>query len=273
MQRGCRCAATILAVFALATLSSAEITWRKLVGGVKGKWTATATFPVLGGQSPVYKIANRAFERRAKAAMSDFKEEMRLENQGGIAYRCFLEFRIDLKFDHPNLVSALARTEIFTGGAHPNHLAEPMNFGLAKDSARSLTLSDLLAPGVDPAMLFAEFVDPRIRAEKLRRGAGEDYDADPNLQGLWVLGRESITWVFPHYAVGSYAEGEYDVQIPWAQLRSRLDLSGPLAPIFKPGSKTRPPTKQRPPVTFAVPTRVMELLMNRAIRAFVGGSR
>lgn len=165
--------------------------------------------------------------------MADFREMMSQENQGGVAYKCFLDQTVRIIYVDELLVSAYEQTEIFTGGAHPNHLLKTLNFGKAPDGkVRLLKLADIMAPGADASMLFAEFTDPVLRGQKRSRGAPEDYDPDPTLEDRFVIDRDSITWYFEPYSVGSYAEGGYYPRVPTWSVRDRLDPKGPCKNIL-----------------------------------------
>ncbi|GLH78934.1 hypothetical protein SSBR45G_38430 [Bradyrhizobium sp. SSBR45G] len=80
-----------------------------------------------------------------------------------------------------------------------------------------------------------------LKAEKKRRDAGETITADlferlePKLLGIGAVtltpstetGKSSgLTFHYPPYAVGSYAEGQYVAFVPWETLKPYLSPEG-----------------------------------------------
>jgi hypothetical protein len=123
------------------------------------------------------------------------------------------------------------------GAAHPNSLTRTLTFGLKP--FRGIELGDLFVPASDYLRILSDYCieelhkmqphrwnDPSERAErlKLRRdewimsGAGAQYD---NFRPF-LLANEGILVFFDAYKVGSYAEGRYEVFVPFHLLRPCL---------------------------------------------------
>lgn len=148
----------------------------------------------------------------------------------------------------PRYVSAIAKIESFTGGAHPNHRFE--GFVWDRLAERRLETADLLADptvGSDSMQKFAALVRDAVIAMKRERLP----DYDPAKDDLFVgeVGTKPFLpdpASYPHvtlaaatetqkgggfvvhyapYEVGSYAEGAYEVVIPADVARPLLKSS------------------------------------------------
>lgn len=124
----------------------------------------------------------------------------------------------------PRLISLVANTGAFTGGAHPNHTSSALLW--ERNARKEVKLDELFAS----AERFEGLVRPRfcelIDAERLKRREGETLEGEfsrcPAFSELTIapadtngLGRfDSIQLIADPYIAGPYAEGSYEIAVP-----------------------------------------------------------
>ncbi len=129
----------------------------------------------------------------------------------------------------PRLVSLKQTWYENTGGAHPNHGYGALLWDTG--SKRPVRPEDLFLSGSDAAIDKA--LCDGLAAAKAKKGAGDwDRQAWPCpkwREAEFVLAPSTqagrfggLTFLFDPYEVGPYAEGEYEVTLPWALFRGVL---------------------------------------------------
>ena len=141
-------------------------------------------------------------------------------------------FEIDYDIVHhrPELVSLQLRIFVYTGGAHPNSLTRSVNWDLRLD--REITLTDLFRPDSG----FGGTISRYCRRELARLNLGDpawlDRGTAFNYENYqrWNPTRAGLRITFDPYQVAAYAQGAFEVTIPWTLLATLLRPSfGPLA--------------------------------------------
>lgn len=135
----------------------------------------------------------------------------------------------------PRLISARIEGYGFSGGAHGN----PTTVGLNIDtqSGRKLAFADAFDGAA--RVKLADGCLAKITPEKVRRGIDEPKgdelkqlraNIDETLSNLdtWNFSAGGATIVFEHYAIGSYAEGAYECEVPLDRLRELAKKGFPL---------------------------------------------
>ena len=143
-------------------------------------------------------------------------------------------------------VSIVRSDYMDTGGAHPNSDVNTILWD--SDANKRISIRPFFAETADggPTMkAMVKAVLASLTAEKKKRDAGETATADwfksvePKLLKIGavtlapstVSGKSSgLTFHYPPYAVGPYAEGEYVAFVPWETLKPYLTPEG--AKIF-----------------------------------------
>lgn len=151
------------------------------------------------------------------------------------------------------LVSLKGSWFSYTGGAHPN---SGFNTLLWDVNAAEIARSDLLLPpGPGDAQVQTALCDG-IRQARAGKGVGPTDDVSMWPCPKWrdadfVLTPSStpgklggFTFVFDPYSIGSYAEGPYEVTVPYAAIKGVLApafanefAGGPAQPASKPSAK------------------------------------
>ena len=132
-----------------------------------------------------------------------------------------------LAFASPDMMSVRSYYWTFTGGAHGN--GGVSNFNIDMASGGMLEIVDFFSE--DAAAELAQSCREQLIAEKRRRNGGEPYDpaADDFLKdgiiaehiatiSRWSFAAGKASVSFDPYAIGSYAEGQYDCTYPMDEL-------------------------------------------------------
>lgn len=135
----------------------------------------------------------------------------------------------------PRLISARVEGYDFEGGAHGN----PSTSGLNVDTktGRKLVFADAFDKAAQEKLTAACLA--QIAPEKVRRGMDEPKGDDlkslrkgieDGLADLdtWNFTAKGATIVYGHYAIGSYAEGTYECDVPLARLKELAKKDFPL---------------------------------------------
>jgi hypothetical protein len=145
-----------------------------------------------------------------------------------------LEFRDEklvnttIAYYSDSLISLRIQTYSDGGGAHGNEWFEARNFVLRQGKLRELKLHDLFLPDSD---YLSRLSSPCLSALRER---GASFVVNGSVKTLksddlkaFILGPRGITITFSPYVVASFAEGAFDVTIPWRML-SDIVASDPL---------------------------------------------
>lgn len=139
-------------------------------------------------------------------------------------------------------VSILRNDYMDTHGAHPNSDVNTILWNKAEN--KRISIRPFFTETVDngPAMkAMMKAVIASLKVEKKKRGAGETAtdewfkSVEPSLLKIGAVtlapstdaGKSSgLTFHYPPYAVGPYAEGEYVAFVPWEALKPYLGAEG-----------------------------------------------
>jgi hypothetical protein len=220
----------LVAVLAVAAVAAGpKITWITKHEGRAHWWTLKTVRPVFGGKEAVYGAANHAFAATLKATVDDYRDVVaRLEkdNERPNAPYTF-EATPLVSLATPTLVSGWFFIYQTNNGVHPNDYYRCLAVGLVDGKARRLKAADLLRPERKVADFGARVLLPFVNAEKVKRGAAK-IDALPDgVVEDFVLTPTAIDWQISADEVGPYAEGAYEVKVPYDDIkqwtRIRLD--------------------------------------------------
>ena len=135
----------------------------------------------------------------------------------------------------PRLLSSRIEGYEFTGGAHGNPLTTGLNIDMK--SGRKLAFADGFDKAAQEKLTASCLV--QIVPEKIRRGMDEPKGDELTMlrkgveEGLaildtWNFTPKGATIVYGHYAIGSYAEGAYECDVPLARLKELAKKDFPL---------------------------------------------
>ncbi len=158
---------------------------------------------------------------------------------------CEYSAAANLTYASPDLIAMNVSVYMFGGGAHGNSSA--MSITLDRKSGKALTFADIFTPAAGKA-LTAKCAEG-IKAQKLSRFAESGTEAevkklvaddmvnyaDAIAQGVgdltnWLVYDDRAEVYFAPYALGSYAEGEYQCTLPKADLEKAAGSKGWIVP-------------------------------------------
>jgi hypothetical protein len=124
------------------------------------------------------------------------------------------------------LVSFTLGSYLYTGGAHGMYWTTPVNLGLVEGDAVPLEFDKLFTDtAAAVAIVSAHCMEDLKRQEAssvvdgtVTAFTAEDLDS-------FALSRQGLTIFFAPYAVASYAEGAFEVTVPWAPLAGLANQS------------------------------------------------
>lgn len=176
---------------------------------------------------------------KSAEAANSLKEDPQLFNDGGWAFERTYAIR---SIVGDRYVSIQRSDYMDTRGAHPNSDVDTILWD--ENQKKRISIRPFFTETADngPAMnAMLKAVIVSLKAEKKRRGASETATAEwfkglqPKLLGIGAVtlapsteaGRSSgLTFHYPRYAVGPYAEGEYVAFVSWETLKPYLTPEG-----------------------------------------------
>jgi uncharacterized protein YecT (DUF1311 family) len=179
-------------------------------------------------------VAERTFNAAVEKLTSDIVQPEKDEpNPDSFAY----DWSMRLTYASPRFVSAHLTGYVSSGGAHPNSSTANVNVDFSL--GREARFEDLFA--VDEAAKIFQFCVKSVREQKKERLGDDAPKSADDLKSLthdvqeatrnlsaWSFGADKATIDYDPYAVGSYAEGPYVCEIPYATLRGLAKPGFPL---------------------------------------------
>jgi uncharacterized protein YecT (DUF1311 family) len=181
-------------------------------------------------QSAAERTFNAAVEKLTSDIVQPEKDE---PNPDSFAY----DWSMRLTYASPRFISAHLTGYTNSGGAHPNSSTANVNLDIA--AGREARFDDAFAPE-GAAKIFARCLQSVREQKKEKMGddapksaadlASLTHDLQEATRNLsaWSFGADTATIDYDPYAVGSYAEGPYVCEIPYATLRGLAKPGFPL---------------------------------------------
>ncbi len=178
-------------------------------------------------------------DKQAADAAKEFKEDKELFRDGPYSFGRDYSARSIVA---DRYVSVVRNDYMDTHGAHPNRTVDTILWDKAEN--KRISIRPFFTETADngptmKAMLKAIIVS--LTAEKKKRGTGDTATdewfkgLEPKLLKIGAVtlapsteaGKSSgLTFHYPPYAVGSYAEGDYVAFVPWETLKPYLSAEG-----------------------------------------------
>lgn len=128
----------------------------------------------------------------------------------------------------PELLSILLTVYTYSGGAHPNSQSLALTWDLRRNAM--VELADLFLPGSNYGRIISEYCRRELRRLDLGNpewfARGTSFSQE-NYQ-RWNPTRAGLRITFDTYQVAAYAQGSFEVTVPWSLLR----------PLLRPGYLT-----------------------------------
>jgi len=179
-------------------------------------------------------VAERTFNAAVEKLTGDIVQPEKDEpNPDSFAY----DWSMRLTYASPRFVSAHLTGYMSSGGAHPNSSTANVNVDFSL--GREARFEDAFA--ADSAAKIFAFCLKSVREQKKERLGDDAPKSAEDLKSLvhdveeatkkldvWSFGADKATIDYDPYAVGAYAEGAYDCEIPYTTLRALTKPGFPL---------------------------------------------
>lgn len=191
---------------------------------------ASFSIPFFLSSSRPYGDISAALEKEMASGQNKFLKEAReffLTRMSAAGWQQSVSYTIEYYSDE--LVSLSGEVFSYTGGAHGNTYFVSSNYWIRDGKAVRLELSDLFLPTSGYIKRLSDYCLNDLR----KKGAGwvvngELKEFKEEDLGVFAVSPRGIMFAFAPYAVGSYAEGPYFVEIAYGELRGVLNPEGPL---------------------------------------------
>lgn len=200
-----------------------------------------ADFPVfVAAFGPAYTAVNESIQSFVQKRMGEYSaefaataaelgfDEPRMMDEGLGQTISVGEHQI--RFANERVVSVMFRVSLFQGGAHGITLSAPVNLRIEKQGeaykANPIAIGGLLKPGAAPVTALSDYLIAALKKQEASSVLSGDVKGfKPEEMGAFTLSPRGITVYFDPYAVGSYAEGSFEVFVPFAALPDAFEAS------------------------------------------------
>jgi hypothetical protein len=196
-----------------------------------------AVYPVLDRTDPLLAAAQRSLSDRIRDEaeeltplpwfdLQDFWSSVR----GEMACTEWCHERSwRVAYSSSRIVSLYCKGYSDTGGAHGNARLDSLTLWWNGDRAETIALADLFSPDLPWRAELARLV--RADLERQQASDAAAVEKEPERLDLFTAHPRSLRFHFPPYAVGCYAEGIYEVDLPYTALAHLLRRDGPAADL------------------------------------------
>jgi hypothetical protein len=185
-----------------------------------------------------YSQLNRLLADEAKSHfdacvewVKDAQHDLKDAGSTATAYRWKLA-RVESTKD--DLVSVSYQNTEFEGGAHPNTINSGVNYRIAPDGTPNrIGLWDVLVKSDTTIKMLSDTLIDGLKSQNAafaQDGTVKDFTQTLKGDGIaFVIVPNGIAFMFSPYEVGSYADGDYRVVIPYSRLAGTIRADGTLA--------------------------------------------
>ena len=192
-------------------------------------YAVDASYPQFDGPSVDFSAVNAEFANGARKGAAFAVPD---RDAGDFEQTWGFDLRFTLHRPAPNLVAVEFINSSYTGGAHGNGGTSAALVDLR--SGRSVPPSFVFAPGDEWRRTVAALVLADLKKQFVDKPGFDESTEPANLAkllrdpGRWLFKADGLTIIFNAYDVGPYAAGSYDVDIPYASLRTVMRADAPL---------------------------------------------
>jgi hypothetical protein len=192
-------------------------------------YTITAQIPQLNGSTdPRVQAFNQMLDEMVQKEIVVFREEFTRGPFFDASVASSLETTYTLVSQYNDIWSFKFFYNFYTNGAaHPGDFSHMINYDLA--SGRELVLSDLFLPNSN----YLETISAYCIAGLQKQPYSDSFTtsgADPTLENYrnWNITTEGLMITFDTYQVAPGAAGPQIVTVPYGELNTEINPSGPL---------------------------------------------
>lgn len=135
----------------------------------------------------------------------------------------------------PDLISMYFQVMTYEGGAHPMTVFDSHTYAMVGGKPMEVHAKDLF----NPDSKFVDIVSSLVIGQLLKNPDatwvqdGTVKTLTPQQVDSFVITPTTITYLLNPYDMGPYSSGAFKVKVPFTQLVSDLNKSGPLASVLK----------------------------------------
>jgi hypothetical protein len=206
----------------LALAAPADYVQKKLSAQKPGFYEANASYLEFKKTHPLAAVINPALKAEATKVHTDWmKQTIDTQKELGKPTSAWEhEYGVEVAHNTPRLVSVIASTYDYSGGAHPNHWSNAMNFGIVNGKPAEITIATFFERG----FAWDRHIS-RLVIAKLKRQEGADLVKSGEVTTLtkkqlqnFTVSPSGLTWYFNPYEVGPYAAGDFEVKLTIKEL-------------------------------------------------------
>lgn len=200
----------------------------------------TGNYPVFSHTEALYAHVNQFISQEIHSLTSSFLSipAERRPDAHTMEQHCIVEV-----FHYSeHLASMLLTQETYTGGAHGNTDYRPLTWAWIHDAPRRLELADLFTN----ALAAVTEIKAQCYADLQRQnasGAAAVTMPDNHIFDNFAVSTNGLHIFFMPYTVGCFAEGAFQVTLPWPQLLPWIDQHGLLAEVLPNHAPVPPPAQ------------------------------
>ena len=186
-----------------------------------------------GANSAQGEKFNQAVANLVAARANKFKKEAAEERKDGDFPDQGFDLQVNYEVTAANkdFISVLFIFTEFLGGAHPNGDSKSLNYDL--NSNAPVNLADLFTPNSNYLKVISDYSIKRLK----KTGTAGDVEsgAGPKIKNFhsWNITPAGLQITFDPDDVGSHADGDHEVVIPYSQLKPIIKPDGLLAEFAK----------------------------------------
>ena len=191
-------------------------------------WSVSAMYPRFQSVTAVTMFANRELAHFSRASITEWSTGI-TKDMDKPATPWLQELTPTVITARAELISLQMTEYSDTEGAHPNTTQMTFNFGFVGGAPKKLVLGDLFRPGTQPLATVSKIVIAKLRerdASWIQNGTVKALDSKQGNE--FLIKSDRLTYIFSPYEMGSYAEGTYEIDVPFAALTNKLNPAGPL---------------------------------------------
>jgi hypothetical protein len=222
-------ASLALVVLAFTVPSSVLAAPAKVKVKSPGSWLKVDAHYLNYGAGPLQKAATHAQFSLIKDELADIvqfrKEPGADEGEGASHWDYFCEIRADKT--RPTLIAYTCMISSYTGGAHGSHNMIGHVWTMWQNKPVRVKLKTMFEPSRLAAV--EKLVREGYNGVRRKDFGGDGIRTEPiaitDLDNFTVSGK-GVSFLFPHYVLASYAEGSFEIFVPWAKLAPTLTSLG-----------------------------------------------
>lgn len=167
-------------------------------------------YPQFSGND--FSVLNLMLKNIANKYLQDFKKYKPLKGEDN-----YLEAGYKIEFANDNLVAVSFSDESFTGGAHPNHSTQTLNFDLK--NKKKILLTDIFNPNTKYLQKLSQ-----VSKEELGENLQFEDGIKPVIKNFsnFLLTKKGLLIYFNEYQVAPYVSGMQEIIISFDELKDFL---------------------------------------------------